>query len=72
MSFNLDGVSAYDAGIILDKMGVAVRTGNHCAAPVMQHYGVGGMIRASFALYNARDDVDRLAAGIERVQNMMG
>lgn len=71
LPFNLKGVSDYDAGMILDKMGIAVRTGNHCAEPVMKHYGIGGMVRASFALYNTKEDVDRLVEGIGRVQTMM-
>jgi len=71
VSFNLDDVHPYDAGSILDKLGIAVRTGAHCAEPVMQHYGISGMIRASFALYNTKKEVDRLIEGLQKVQSMM-
>ena len=52
--------------MILDKLGIAVRTGQHCAEPVMTHYGVPGMCRASLAMYNTRGEIDALAAGVER------
>lgn len=71
LSFNLDGVSPYDAGMILDKLGIAVRAGAHCAEPVMRHYGVRGTVRASIALYNTREEIDALAAGLDRVRAMM-
>ncbi len=72
VSFNLDGVHPYDAGVILDKMGIAVRTGNHCAQPVMKHYGIPGTIRASFAVYNTRDDIDQLIDGLEKARKILG
>ncbi len=71
VSFNLKGVNGYDVGMILDKLGIAVRTGQHCAEPVMTHYGVTGMCRASFALYNTPAEVDALAAGVERAARML-
>ena len=71
LSFNVEGVSAYDLGMILDKLGIAVRTGQHCAEPVMTHYGVTGMARASFACYNTLAEVDALAAGVERAVRML-
>ncbi len=71
VSFNLEGVNGYDVGMILDKLGIAVRTGQHCAEPVMTHYGVTGMCRASFALYNTPAEVDALAAGVERAARML-
>lgn len=71
VSFNLEGVNGYDIGMILDKLGIAVRTGQHCAEPVMTHYGVTGMCRASFALYNTPAEVDALAAGVERAARML-
>jgi len=71
VSFNIEGVNAYDLGMILDKLGVAVRTGQHCAEPVMTHYGVTGMCRASFALYNTLAEVDALAEGIARAVKML-
>ena len=52
VTFNLRDIHPYDAGMVLDKMGIAVRTGTHCAQPVMRHYGIEGNIRASFAMYN--------------------
>lgn len=69
--FNLDNIHPYDAGAILDKMGIALRTGMHCAEPVMRHYGVSGMIRASFALYNTKMEIDIAIEGIQKVQSMM-
>ncbi len=71
LSFNVEGVHAYDMGMILDKLGIAVRTGAHCADPVMDHYGVTGMVRASFAFYNTVQEADALAAGIERAVRML-
>ena len=71
VSFNVEGVHNYDMGMILDKLGIAVRTGMHCAEPVMRHYGVGGMCRASFALYNTRSEVEALAAGVKRAVRML-
>ena len=72
LSFVLDNVHAHDVGTILDREGVAVRAGHHCAQPVMQHFGVPATTRASFALYNTERDVDRLAAAILKVQEVFG
>lgn len=72
VSFNVDGISHYDMGMILDKTGVAVRTGHHCAEPTMHRFGVTGMCRASFAFYNTRAEVDALADGVVRVVRMLG
>lgn len=71
LSFTVEGTHPYDIGMILDKLGIAVRTGHHCAAPVMDHYGVPGMVRASLALYNTPAEVDALAAGVERAVKML-
>ena len=71
VSFNVEGVHPYDMGMILDKLGIAVRTGQHCAEPVMTHYGVSGMCRASFAIYNTLDEAEALAAGVERAVGML-
>lgn len=71
VSFNVGGVHPYDLGMILDKLGIAVRTGQHCAEPVMDHYGTKGMCRASFALYNTAGEVDALVAGVERAVRML-
>jgi cysteine desulfurase/selenocysteine lyase len=70
ISFNLDQIHHYDAGLIMDKMGVAVRTGHHCAQPLMKSFAIEGTVRASFALYNTKEDVDRLIEGIEKVEMM--
>ena len=70
LSFNIRGVHHYDAGMIMDKMGVAVRTGTHCAQPVMQHYGIEGTIRASLAMYNTADELDSLVRAIQKVKTM--
>jgi len=66
LSFVLDRVHAHDVGTVVDSEGVAIRTGHHCAMPVMDRFGVPATARASFALYNNRDDVDRLIVGLER------
>lgn len=71
VSFNVEGVHPYDLGMILDKLGIAIRTGQHCAEPVMDHYGVTGMCRASFAMYNTLAEVDALVAGVERAVGML-
>ncbi|MDY6954090.1 MAG: cysteine desulfurase [Thermodesulfobacteriota bacterium] len=70
--FNLDGMHPYDVGMLLDKMGIAVRTGTLCAAPVMQHFGISGALRASFALYNTRAEVDRLLIGLKKARQLLG
>lgn len=71
VSFNVEGVHPYDMGMILDKLGIAVRTGQHCAEPVMDHFGTTGMCRASFALYNTLAEADALADGVERAVRML-
>ena len=63
LSFVIDGVHPHDAGTILDREGMAVRTGQHCAQPVMDRYGIPATIRASLAIYNTREDIDALVAG---------
>ena len=71
VSFNVEGVHPYDMGMILDKLGIAVRTGQHCAEPVMDHYATTGMCRASFALYNTLGEADALADGVARAVRML-
>ncbi len=71
ISFLLDGAHPYDVGTLLDKLGIAVRTGHHCTQPLMDQFGIPGTVRASFALYNNREDVDRLVAGVERAARML-
>ena len=72
LSFLIEGIHQYDAGMILDKMGRAVRTGTHCAQPVMDRFGIAGTIRASLCFYNTEEEIDRLAEGIEKVKVLMG
>jgi cysteine desulfurase/selenocysteine lyase len=72
LSFVLDDVHPYDAGTLLDRMGIAVRTGNHCTEPLMDRLGLPGTIRASLACYNTKDDVDALADGVQKVQTLLG
>ncbi len=66
LSFVVDGIHAHDLGTIVDREGVAIRTGHHCAMPVMERFGVAATARASFAFYNNRDDIDRLIAGLKK------
>ena len=70
VAFNIEGIHHLDLGTLLDRLGIAIRTGHHCAQPLMQHYGVEGMARASFALYNTKTEVEALVAGIERARRM--
>ena len=71
LSFQLDGAHPHDVGTLLDQQGVAVRTGHHCAMPLMERLGIPGTVRASFALYNGRDDVDKLAAAVRKARTML-
>ncbi|MDG6218211.1 MAG: cysteine desulfurase [Candidatus Thermoplasmatota archaeon] len=70
IAFNLETIHHYDAMMILDKMGIAVRSGTHCAEPIMDHYGLKGTIRASLALYNSKEDIDRLIIGLKKVKEL--
>lgn len=70
VSFNVGNIHPLDLGTLLDRLGIAIRTGHHCAQPLMQRCGVEGMARASFALYNTREEIDALVAGIDRVRKM--
>ena len=71
VAFVAEGVHPHDIGTLLDEQGIAVRTGHHCAMPLMAHLGLGPTTRASFALYNRHDDVDRLVAGVARALEVM-
>ena len=71
ISFNIEGLHPYDVGTLLDQMGIAVRTGQHCAQPVMDFYGIPGTVRASFAFYNTKDEIDTLVKGVKRAVNML-
>ena len=71
ISFNIDSIHPYDVGTLLDKMGIAVRTGHHCAQPIMDYYNIPGTIRASFAFYNTKDEVDTFVNGVQRAVAML-
>jgi len=71
VSFNIDQLHPYDIGTLLDQMGIAVRTGQHCAQPVMDFYGISGTVRASFAFYNTKEEIDVMIKGVQRAVNML-
>lgn len=70
ISFLVEGIHFYDMGMLLDQMGIAVRTGTHCTEPVMQHFGIDGTVRASFSFYNTKEEIDALYQGIMKVCKM--
>lgn len=73
VSFNLEGVGiSSDVGMILDKLGIAVRTGHHCTQPIMNFFGIAGTVRASFAVYNTFEEIDILVEGVKKAQKMLG
>ncbi|MEE9361774.1 MAG: cysteine desulfurase [Cellulophaga sp.] len=71
ISFNIEGLHPYDIGSIVDKLGIAVRTGHHCAQPIMDFYKIPGTVRASFSFYNTKEEIDVMVAGIERARAML-
>lgn len=71
ISFNIKGIHPYDMGTILDKLGIAVRTGHHCAQPVMDFYRIPGTVRASFSFYNTMEEVDNLVEGVKKARTML-
>lgn len=71
VSFNIGQLHPYDVGTLLDQMGIAVRTGQHCAQPVMDFYGISGTVRASFAFYNTKEEIDVMIKGVQRAVNML-
>jgi len=71
ISFLIEGTHPYDLGTILDKLGIAVRTGHHCTQPLMDRFQIPGTVRASFAAYNTMEDVDKLVAGVQRAAKML-
>jgi len=71
ISFNLKGIHPYDVGTIVDKLGIAVRTGHHCAQPIMDFYNIPGTIRASFSFYNTKEEIDALIAAVQKAQLML-
>jgi cysteine desulfurase/selenocysteine lyase len=72
LSFVLDGIHPHDIGTVLDYEGIAIRTGHHCAQPVMERFGVPATARASLAFYNTRSELDALVAGLHKVKEMFG
>ena len=72
LSFVVEGINSQDLGVLLDSQGVAIRTGHHCAMPVMTRFGVAGTARASFAFYNTREDVDRFFAALAKALEILG
>jgi len=71
LSFVVDGIHPYDIGVLLDKLGIAVRTGHHCAQPVMEQFGIPGTVRASLAMYNTKEDIDVFINGLKRALDML-
>ncbi|AWM13576.1 cysteine desulfurase CsdA [Flavobacterium sediminis] len=71
ISFNIEGIHPYDIGTIVDKLGVAVRTGHHCAQPIMQYFNIPGTIRASFAFYNTKEEIDIFVEAVQKAQVML-
>ena len=71
ISFNLEGIHPYDVGTLLDKMGIAVRTGHHCTQPIMDFYKIPGTVRASFAFYNTKEEIDKLVEGVKKAKLML-
>ena len=71
ISFNIKGIHPYDIGAIVDKLGIAVRTGHHCAQPIMDFYKIPGTVRVSFAFYNTKKEIDSLVEGVKKAKNML-
>jgi len=70
LSFLIGDIHPFDAGVIIDRMGIAVRTGHHCAQPILDHFNIPGTIRASFSMYNTKEEIDQLVKAIIQVKNM--
>ncbi|MDQ7959518.1 cysteine desulfurase [Flavobacterium lindanitolerans] len=71
ISFNIDGIHPYDIGAIVDKLGIAVRTGHHCAQPIMSFFNIPGTVRASFAFYNTKEEIDALVEAVKKAKTML-
>jgi cysteine desulfurase/selenocysteine lyase len=71
ISFNIDGIHPYDIGTIVDKLGIAVRTGHHCAQPIMNFFEIPGTIRASFAFYNTKEEIDSMVEAVKKAKMML-
>jgi cysteine desulfurase/selenocysteine lyase len=71
ISFNIEGVHPFDIGSILDKFGIAVRTGHHCTQPIMNYYNIPGTVRASFSFYNTKEEIDVMVAAVKKAKMML-
>ncbi len=71
ISFNIDNIHPYDIGTIIDKLGIAVRTGHHCAQPIMDFYKIPGTVRASFSFYNTKEEIDTFIEAIKKAKMML-
>ena len=71
ISFNIEGIHPYDIGSIIDKLGIAVRTGHHCAQPIMDYYKIPGTVRASFSFYNTKEEIDLFIEALIRAKIML-
>jgi len=71
ISFNIEGIHPYDIGSIVDKLGIAVRTGHHCAQPIMDFYNIPGTVRASFSFYNTKEEIDVLVDAVKKAKLML-
>ena len=71
ISFNADGIHPYDLGMLLDKSGIAVRSGHHCADPLMSFYNIPGTVRVSFWIYNTAEEIDRFATVLQKAAKML-
>jgi cysteine desulfurase/selenocysteine lyase len=71
ISFNVNGIHPYDIGTIIDKMGIAVRTGHHCAQPIMEFYQIPGTVRASFSFYNTKEEIDLFITALKKAVSML-
>ena len=71
LSFNIEGLHPYDIGTLLDKMGIAVRTGHHCAQPIMEFYKIPGTVRASFSFYNTKEEIDSFITALKKAKSML-
>ncbi len=71
ISFNIEGLHPYDIGTLVDKMGIAVRTGHHCAQPIMDFYKIPGTVRASFSFYNTKEEIDRFIEAVKKAKSML-
>jgi cysteine desulfurase/selenocysteine lyase len=72
ISFLVGQIHPYDMGVLLDQLGIAVRTGHHCTQPILERYNIPGTVRASFGIYSTKQEVDQLVKGVERAKRMLG